>query len=204
LTAGEVGLGCGLEVRSSPYRWCHMVEAVQPLSDGMQIGLRIPVILLALFGVVFAFVTMRRLGVATGVLVALGSLFIAVDQLLNILWVLDVTSTASEANYDVDTLTSTNNLYTVADAALITIGAGFVVASVVVRRITGGPKVPAQAAFPGPPGFVGPVPPGFSGHLGVAGQAGQPIPPGFGSEPGHFTPQAYQGPSEAANPEARG
>ncbi len=112
----------------------------------MQIGLRIPVILIALFGVVFALVTMRRLGIATGVLVALGSLFIAVDQLLNILWVLDVTSTASEGNYDVDTLTSTNNLCTVADAALITIGAAFVVASVVVRRIAGGPNVPAQPA----------------------------------------------------------
>src|SRR5438270_607132 len=154
-----------------------MVDAVAPLSNGVQVGLRIPVVLVGLFGVVFVLVIMRRVGPVAAVLGALGSLFIAGDQIMNIVWVLHVSSLAKESDFNADQFNSVNNAYTIADAMLITIGAALVVVAIVVRRPGAGP---AQAGFPG--GFAP-----AQGYQAPAPYPGYP-PPAF---PGQAPPQNY-------------
>lgn len=128
--------------------------ATQPLSDAVQTGIRLPVILIALAGVVLALVMMRRLGVVAGILGALGSLFVAIDQTVNIAWVLHVSSLAERSDVNPDDVTSLSNVYTILDAVLITIAAALLVATFLTRR-SGQPAtavtVPAQAAYPAGP-----------------------------------------------------
>jgi hypothetical protein len=184
-----------------------MVEAVAPLSNGVQVGLRIPVVLIGLFGVVFVLVSMRKVGPVAGVLGALGSLFIAGDQLVNIVWVLHLSSISKEANFDADHFTTVNNLYTITDAVLITIGAALLVVAIVVRRPGAGPAqpgFPGQFGGPGQPGqFAPPQAPG-SGAAPYPAQPGYPAfpaqppqgspgqpPQAFPAQPGYPPPPTY-------------
>ncbi|WP_433220609.1 hypothetical protein ACQP00_18305 [Dactylosporangium sp. CS-047395] len=144
-------------------------SSVEPLSIGLQIGLRVPVILVALAGALIALLMLRRLGALSGILAAGGSLLIAADQAANIAWVLHLRSMTSGGDLDIDSYNMVANAYLIADAVLITIGVVLVVASFAVRRPSSG------AAF----GGAGPAPaPGFGG----AGPAPAPG-PGFGGPP---------------------
>jgi hypothetical protein len=167
-----------------------MIDAVGPLSNGVQVGLRIPVVLIGLVGVVLVLVSMRKVGPVAGVLGALGSLFIAGDQLLNIVWVLHLSSISKEADFDADHFNSVNNLYTIADAVLITIGAVLVVVAIVVRRP--GAR-PAQPGFPGqfgpPQTYQAPVP-GAAPYPGQPAFPGQPQPT-FPPQPGYPPQPTY-------------
>ena len=91
-------------------------STVEPLSVGVQIGLRVPVILVALAGVLLALLIMRRLGALAGILAAAGSLLIAADQAANIVWILHLRSMTSGGDLDIDTFNSVNNAYVVADS----------------------------------------------------------------------------------------
>ncbi|WP_426512628.1 hypothetical protein ACPPVO_19525 [Dactylosporangium sp. McL0621] len=126
-------------------------SAVEPLSIGVQIGLRVPVILVALAGVFVALLMIKRLGALSGILAAGGSLLIAADQAATIAWVLHLRSMTSGGDLDIDTYNTVANAYLVADAVLITIGVGLVVASFLTRR----PSPPDLAA---PPVFAPPPP----------------------------------------------
>jgi hypothetical protein len=165
-----------------------------PLSNGVQTGIRVPVILIALAGVVLALVGIRRLGVGAAVLGALGSLFIAVDQIVTIVWVLHLSSIAKNTDSDIDTLNTANNAYTIADAVLITIGAALVVAALVVRRgapqATVPPFPPQPYAAPPPYGppqpYAAPSPYGSPQQLPYGGP---PTPPPPGMPPQGMPPQ---------------
>ncbi|WP_432968597.1 hypothetical protein [Dactylosporangium sp. CA-233914] len=150
-----------------------MESSVEPLSVGMQVGLRVPVILIGLAGVLMALLLVRRLGALSGILAAAGSLLIAADQAANIAWVLHVRSLTSGGDLDIDTFNTVSNAYLVADAMLITIGVALVVVSLLVRK----PSSPGAAVAAGP-GFP-PAGPGFG------------LPPGPGSPASGFpTPGA--------------
>ncbi|MFI5916693.1 hypothetical protein [Dactylosporangium sp. NPDC051541] len=127
-------------------------STVEPLSVGVQIGLRVPVILIALAGVLLALLMLRRLGALSGILAAAGSLLIAADQAANVLWILHVRSITSGGDLDIDTFNTVNNAYAVADAVLITIGVALVVASLLVRRSAadGSPAGLGAGAAPAP------------------------------------------------------
>jgi hypothetical protein len=154
-----------------------MLEAAQPLSEGVQIGIRLPVILVALAGVVLALVMMRRIGVAAGILGAAGSLFFAVDQLVNIVWVLHIASLVKSSDTSADEITTVSNTYTLADCALMTIGVILVVASFAFRRSAPPPAAPA-GQFPANP-YATPQPPTFppASPYQDPYQAQQPAPP---------------------------
>jgi hypothetical protein len=130
---------------------------VEPLSVGVQIGLRVPVILLALAGVLIALLMIKRLGPVAGILAAAGSLLIAADQAANIAWILHLRSMTSGGDLDIDTFNTVNNAYLVVDSVLITIGVALVVASFAVRRPAAVP--PPPFAQPWNPGQVPPAPP---------------------------------------------
>jgi hypothetical protein len=151
-------------------------SSVEPLSVGVQIGLRVPVILVALAGVLLALLMMRRLGALGGVLAAAGSLLIAADQAANIVWLLHLRSMTSGGDLDIDTFNSVNNAYLVADAVLITIGVALVVASFALRR----PPADASAgAGPAPGPWPGP------GSWPASGPGSLPAPaPGTSPAPG--------------------
>jgi len=131
--------------------------AIQPLSDSTQLGLRLPVILLALVGVVLALVFIRRYGALSAILGALGSAVVAVDQILNVIWVYTTTAQSKQEGISADTVVSTQNGFAILDAVLITIGVAVLLAGFVVRR-----RAVAGALPPwlGPPGFP-PGPQGF-------------------------------------------
>jgi hypothetical protein len=134
-------------------------SAVEPLSVGVQIGLRVPAILVALAGVLIALLVIRRLGPVAGILAAAGSLLIAADQAANIAWILHLRSMTSGGDLDIDTFNRVNNAYLVADAVLITIGAALVVASFAVRKTAAPPPLhPGRSWNPPPP----PPPPPLS------------------------------------------
>jgi len=111
-----------------------MIDTVEPLSNGVQIGIRVPALLIALAGMVLVLVAMRRTGVLATMLGAAGCLFLALDQLVIIVWVLQVSSLSTGSNVDADQLTAVANLYTLVDAAMITVGVTLVVAALVVPR----------------------------------------------------------------------
>ncbi|MEV4514028.1 hypothetical protein AB0K00_34345 [Dactylosporangium sp. NPDC049525] len=131
-----------------------MSETVEPFSNGIQIGLRVPVILFALAGVVLALVLIRRLGALAGILGALGGLFVAADQVVNVAWVLQLTSMAN-GDFDPDEYTTVNNAYTVADPIVITIGVALLVgalaAAALRKRADPRPAPYQQAPFPQQP-----------------------------------------------------
>jgi hypothetical protein len=134
-------------------------SSVEPLSIGLQIGLRVPVILVALAGALIALLMLRRLGALSGMLAAGGSLLIAADQAANIAWVLHLRSMTSGGDLDIDSYNMVANAYLIADAVLITIGVVLVVASFAVRRPSSGPAFNGAGAVPAPgpvPGFGGP------------------------------------------------
>ena len=134
-----------------------MGSAAQPLSDGVQIGIRIPVILVAVAGVVLALVMIRRVGVAAGILGAAGSLFIGIDQLVNVVWVLHIASLVKSSSSSADEITTLSNTYTLVDCALVTLGVALVVASFAFRKSAPAPAAPA-AQFPVNP-YATPQPP---------------------------------------------
>ncbi|MEV8514568.1 hypothetical protein [Dactylosporangium sp. NPDC051484] len=157
-----------------------MDPTVEPLSTGVQIALRLPVIIIALAGALLGLLMIRRMGVLSGILAAAGSLIIAADQAANVAWVLHLRSMTSGGDLDIDTFNTVNNAYLVADAVLITIGMALVVASFVLRR-------PATA---GPVVAAGPAADGF-------GSTGAPPTPGFDLPPGSPPPWSA-GPPPAA------
>src|SRR5438128_2394946 len=119
---------------------------VAPLPDGLQTALRLPVVLIGLAGIVLALVLARRNGAISAVFGALGGALLAVDQIVNIWWVLHMSALARSAASN-DDFTISNNLFTLADVVLITAaGAALVVAFAVRRRA-------AAPAFPPPPAF---------------------------------------------------
>jgi uncharacterized membrane protein len=137
--------------------------AVTPLSDSTQLALRLPVILFALAGVVLALVFIRRYGVLSAVLGAIGSAFVAVDQIVNVVWVYTTTAQNKKEGISFDTVVSTQNRFAILDAVLITIGVGLLLAGFVLRRraAASSPPPPFAPPWPGPSGFPPPPPPGF-------------------------------------------
>ncbi len=176
-----------------------MIEAAEPLSNGVQVGLRIPVILIGLAGVVLMLIFMKRLGVVAALLGALGSFLIAVDQIINIVWVVHTTSLATSEDFDAEHFNSVTNIYTFTDVALITIGTALVVLAIVVRRPAS--SVPAQPGYPGQPaGQVQPgqfLQPGQFAPMGQPGQFGQQP---YQDQPGQFGQQPYQEQPQSAPP----
>jgi hypothetical protein len=191
--------------------------AVDVLPDSVQISLRVPVMLLALAGVVLALVAGRRLGALAAVFGAIGSGLLLVDQIVDATWVPVLNALAKDANSTPDEYATTTNLYTVADIALITIGAAFLVFAFFVRRPADRKAAPgyltgsfATPGFPPagqqqPAGFVPPgqgyappapgypaqpgylLPPGAPAQPGAPGQPGSPAQPGYGAPPGYPT-----------------
>jgi hypothetical protein len=104
------------------------------LGTAVQIGIRIPVILVALAGVVLALVMMRRLGTLAAVLGAGASFFIAVNQLMAIVWVLHLSSLARDPDAKADDFTTVGNVYTMIDAVLITVAAVLLVVTFLARK----------------------------------------------------------------------
>jgi hypothetical protein len=111
-----------------------MNETAEPLSNVVQIALRTPVILVTLAGAVLVLLAVRRLGLPAALLGAAGSLAIALDQMVNIAWVLHLSYLTTDPDADFERATTVSNLYTIADSALITIGAILVVIALVVPR----------------------------------------------------------------------
>ncbi|WP_433088130.1 hypothetical protein ACQP1P_19605 [Dactylosporangium sp. CA-052675] len=147
----------------------------------MQIGLRVPVILVGLAGVLVALLMIRRLGVLSGLLGAAGSLVIAADQASNIVWILHLRSLTSGGDLDIDTFNTANNAYTVADVVLITIGVALVVASFAVRR-PGGDASAGLGAGAAPAPYFGHSP--FGPPSAPPGpSSAPPAPPGPSSAP---------------------
>jgi hypothetical protein len=132
------------------------IAEVAPLSDGVQTALRLPVILIALAGIVLALVFAKRNGVISAVFGVLGSALLAADQVVNIWWVLYMSALARSAAPD-ESFTTANNLFTLGDVVLVTAaGAALVVAFTARRRAA----VPAPAFPPPVPAFA--PPPAFS------------------------------------------
>jgi hypothetical protein len=148
---------------------------VTPLSTGTQTALHIPVILFALAGAVLALVFMRRLGIAAAVLIAMGSAGVALDQILNVVWVYTTSAQAKEPDITTSKIISTQNTFAVVDAVVITIGIALIVVGLAVhRRVPGPVAAPAYGASPYPPPAYGA--------------------PGYGPPPGYPTPPSPQPP----------
>lgn len=169
--------------------------AIDVLPDAVQVALRVPVILIGLAGVVLALVSARRLGVKATVFAVLGSGLLALDQISNIAWSLVLSAMAKDTSTTSDDFNGVTNLFTILDVVLVTIGLGFVVVALLVRR-PADRKAPASV----PPSFAAP---GFP----VSGQPqpGYPPAPGYGvpaQQPGYpsspISPSGYPGsPPEA-------
>src|SRR5690349_13999316 len=127
-----------------------MIEAAGPLSNGVQVGLRVPAILIGLVGVVLILIFMRRLGTGAALLGAAGSFLLAADQGLGIAWILHNSSMTSSSNFDEQHFYTINNVYTYVDVALMTIGIALVVIAIVVRRP--GQPAASQASSVNQPG----------------------------------------------------
>jgi hypothetical protein len=158
--------------------------AAAPFTNGVQIGLRIPVVLLGILGLVLILTAARRIGVGAVILGAIGSVLVVLDQIVNIAWVLTTSSMVLETDSAVGDFNQVNNLFTLADVVLITSAAGLLVFAVFVRR-------PADRSGQAP-AFV---PPGYP-------QQSFPS-PGYGP-PAAYGPQAGYGPPPASQPDASG
>ena len=180
---------------------------VTVLSSGVQIALRTPAVLLGIAGVVLALVAVRRLGGLATTFAAVGSALIAADQIVNIAWVLVLTDMGHDSETPANDYNSVTNAFTVADAILLTIGAGLLIFAFFVRRPADRGPRPAfpppgftQAGFTQPgftqPGFTQPgfAQPGFA-QPGYPPPAGFP-PPGYGQPPG---PGEQPGPVQLPN-----
>ncbi|WP_432824487.1 hypothetical protein [Dactylosporangium sp. CA-092794] len=134
--------------------------AVEPLSWGVQIALRLPLLIIGLAGVLIALLSIRRLGVAAGLLTAAGSLMVAADMAVNVLWVLHLRTMSSDGDFDLDSLNAVNNAYLLGDAVLITVGVALLVAGLLARkRPEADAPVPAPGAVPWPAPPMPPMPP---------------------------------------------
>src|SRR2546423_7362489 len=122
------------------------LAAVEPLSNGVQTALRLPVVLFALAGIVLALVFVRRLGVAAAVLTAIGSAVVTADQVLNVVWAYTTTAQGKEPDITADKIIGTQNTFAVVDAALITIGGGLLGVGLAVHRRGAGPPPPPPGA----------------------------------------------------------
>jgi hypothetical protein len=175
--------------------------AVEPLSEGVQIGMRVPGILLALVGVVLALAAGRRLGVLAAAFGAIGSAILLSGQVVDVVWIILVNAMAKDTATKPDDYVTVGNLFTVIYAALLTIGLAFLIFAYFVRRPADRRALPgyvsgdfATPGFPAAgyqqpgPGF-GPSAPGFEPPPGF----GAP-PPGFGAPPsGYGPPSSFPG-----------
>jgi hypothetical protein len=109
------------------------VVALAPLSDGVQIGLRVPVILLGLLGLVLALVKARRLGVAATAFAVVGTAMLTIGQVVDGWWALRISSMIREGASE-DDFNLINNLFTAADVILVTMAAAFLVMAILIRR----------------------------------------------------------------------
>jgi hypothetical protein len=113
----------------------------EPLSTNAQIGLKVPLLLVALAGVVVALVNLRRLGVPAAVLAAAGGAMFALDQAINIAF-----AEALSRRNAVDLINRFFNTFTLLDFALLLSGTVLLIAAVLVRRpATGSGGRPALA-----------------------------------------------------------
>jgi hypothetical protein len=172
--------------------------AVEPLSNAAQTGLRLPVILFALVGAVLALVFLRRWGVLSAVLAAVGMFVVAVDQIVNVIWAYTTSQQVKEPGDNSVKIITTQNRFTIADAVLISIGVALLVVALAVhRRVGGSPAAGYPAPYGSPPAGV----PGY-------GVPGYGPPPGYGSVPspgstpaGYGAPQGYpSGPPSSGAP----
>jgi hypothetical protein len=140
------------------------LAAVEPLSNGVQTALRLPVILVALAGIVLALAYVRRLGVLSAVLTAIGLAVVVADQGLNVVWAYTTTAQGKEADITADKIIGTQNTFAVVDAVVITIGVALLVVALAVHRRVPGSPPPPPPAYAAPsyaaPGY-GPPPPGY-------------------------------------------
>jgi hypothetical protein len=176
------------------------VLAVEPLSEGVEIGMRVPSILLALVGVVLALVAGRRLGAMAAAFAAIGSGIVGGAQVVDVVWILIVRAMAKDTNTKVDDYVSVGNLFTVIYAALLTVGLAFLVFAFFVRR-------PADRK--GPPNYISGdfATPGFPPAGLQQPPAGlQQPPPGFGPPAQGYGPpaQGYGPPAQGFGPPAQG
>jgi hypothetical protein len=167
------------------------IEAIEPLPNGIQIGMRIPVVLLGLAGLVLALVAARRLGGLAAALGAAGAAALAVDQIVNILWVLQISSLNNNSDTTVDDFNSVNNIFLVVDLILVAAGLLLLTLAFLVRRPAERAS-PAAAAPPayGAPAFMPPATAPFGGQ--GTGQPGGYPPPGPNPQPG---PPGYPPPT---------
>jgi hypothetical protein len=126
-------------------------ETVEPFSDSVQVGMRLPAVLVALAGVVLALVLIRRFGVLAGILGALGSLFSAADQVVNIAWFLHMTQLWN-THADADSYNSVDNAYFVADVVLATLGVALLIGAFAAAALRRG-AAPTPAGYPQQPPF---------------------------------------------------
>jgi hypothetical protein len=179
--------------------------AVEPLSEGVEIGMRVPGILLALVGVVLALVAGRRLGAMAASFGAIGSGILMAAQITDIVWILILRAMAKDTNVKVDDYVSVSNLFSILYVVLATIGLAFLVFAFFVRRPADRKALPGylsgEFATPGfppagsQPGF-GPPAQGFGPPPGYGSPAQGFGPPaqGFGPPPGYGPPAQGSGP----------
>jgi hypothetical protein len=162
--------------------------AVEPLSEGVQIGMRVPGMLLALLGVVLALAVGRRLGAMAASFGAIGSGFVLGALIADVAWILTFEAMVKDRNTKPDDITSAANLFSTVYVVLFTLGLAFLVFAFFARRPADRKALPgyvsgdfATPGFP-PAGYQQPGP-GFG-----------PPPPTYGppsSFPG--SPSGYPG-----------
>jgi hypothetical protein len=163
--------------------------AIGPMSEGVQIGIRVPVILLALAGVVLALVAGRRLGVLAALFAAIGSGLLAVAEIVDVAWVLVVSAMAKDSRTTVDDYNAAGNLFTAVYVLVLTIAVAFLVFAFFVKRPADRRAlpsyVPGNLATPGfpPTGYQQPMP-GFGTPPSYGAVRGFGVQPGYGQQPG--------------------
>jgi hypothetical protein len=191
---GDPGYPSGVPAAEQPERVDQMstfIEAIDPLPNGVQIGMRIPVVLLGLLGLVLALVAARRLGGLAAALGAAGAAALAVDQIVNIWWVLQISSLNDNSDTTVDDYNKVNNIFLVVDLILVAAGLLLLLLAFLVRRPAERGAAPATAAPPyGTPAYMPPAAAQFGGP--GAGQPGGYPPPGSNPQPG---PPGYPPPT---------
>jgi hypothetical protein len=177
-------------------------EAVGMLPNGAQIGLRIPLLLLGIVGLVLALNGSRRLGSRGAMLAAAGSAAFALDAILDIIWI-----ALTSRIYTSPSVGTFLDLFTVLDVVLIGVAMALLIAAFSVRRpgdaaspAPGAPQVPNYGGYPGspysPPGQ--PQPPYAPAAWPNQGSSQPPVysqPPGYPQQPGYPQPPSQHAPS---------
>jgi hypothetical protein len=164
--------------------------AIGPMSDGVQIGIRVPIILLALAGVVLALVAGRRLGILAAIFAAIGSGLLAGAEIVDVAWVLLVSAMAKDSRTTVEDYNAAGNAFTVVYVLVLTIAAAFLVFAFFVKRPADRKAlpsyVPGNLAAPGfpPVGYQQPVP-DFAPPPAYGAAQGFGPHPGYGQQPGY-------------------